>query len=143
MGRGDTNPQINAVMKEIVYLNGRYTGRGEAKISPEDRGFNFADGVYEVIKFYAGRPFRYKDHIDRLKYSLSAVRIEYDKLDEFAEICRELLYRNHLATTDAGAYIQITRGEHARVHHFPENLQPTVYVFVFPFPSFMKSLKTG
>jgi len=57
-------------MSEVVYLNGSLIAKDEAAISPEDRGFNFADGVYEVVKYYHGRPFRYNDHISRLKRSL-------------------------------------------------------------------------
>ena len=52
-------------MAEIVYLNGNFVLKNEAFVSPEDRGFNFADGIYEVIKYYGGKPFRYADHMDR------------------------------------------------------------------------------
>ena len=54
-------------MAEIVYLNGNFVPKNEAFVSPEDRGFNFADGIYEVIKYYGGKPFRYADHMDRLR----------------------------------------------------------------------------
>jgi D-alanine transaminase len=48
-------------MNETVYLNGAFLIREEAKISPDDRGFHFADGVYEVVKYYRGQPFRMED----------------------------------------------------------------------------------
>lgn len=64
-------------MSEIVYLNGEFITKENAKISPSDRGFIFADGVYEVAKYYNGKPFRYEDHIQRLKRSLSELEIDF------------------------------------------------------------------
>ena len=58
-------------MSEIVYLNGEFIKKEEAKISPNDRGFIFADGVYEVAKYYNGKAFRYADHLKRLERSLA------------------------------------------------------------------------
>jgi D-alanine transaminase len=53
----------------IVYLNGRFISKDESFISTDDRGFYFADGVYEVIKYYKGIPFCFEDHMIRLKNS--------------------------------------------------------------------------
>ena len=60
----------------ICYVNGAFLPIGEARISPFDRGFLFADGVYEVVPVYAGRPFRFEDHYGRLAHSLSALALE-------------------------------------------------------------------
>lgn len=130
-------------MSDIVYLNGNFLPLQEAKISPDDRGFNFADGVYEVIKYYKGRPFRMDDHLDRLVRSLGEVRISYPDTGVFPGILQELLELNGLRGSDAGVYIQITRGAHRRVHHFPETIQPTVYLSAFPFGSFTEWLENG
>ena len=130
-------------MSEIVYLNGEFISKEEAKISPNDRGFIFADGVYEVAKYYNGRAFRYEDHLKRLERSLAEIEIVYSELDRLENIFSELITRNHLQNKHAGVYLQITRGEHKRVHHFPENIQPTVYAFAYYMPSFTENLENG
>jgi D-alanine transaminase len=130
-------------MPEIVYLNGKFVPKNEALISPEDRGFNFADGIYEVIKFYGGKPFRYADHLDRLKRSLREVSIRFDDCDQLEVMLQELLNRNGLADLEAGVYLQITRGNQTRIHRFPDQIVPTVYATVFPFASKGDQLKNG
>lgn len=130
-------------MNEIVYLNGEFLPRESAFITPDDRGFNFADGVYEVVKYYRGKPFRMYDHLERLSYSLNEVGITYSEIQRLETVLSELLRRNGLNDSDSGVYLQISRGAHKRVHHFPRPLTPTVYAFAFPFPSFSDSLKYG
>jgi len=130
-------------MTGTVYLNGHYIRRDEARISPDDRGFIFADGIYEVIKYYNGKPFRYADHLERLKRSLSEISIQYNKLDELEEIFLNLLYKNDLNSVQAGVYLQITRGAYQRVHHLPKDAEPTVYAFVFELPSAKEKLENG
>lgn len=130
-------------MNEIVYLNGKFKPKNEALISPDDRGFNFADGIYEVIKYYGGKPFRYADHMERLKRSLHEIRINPEDLDQFEAIFQSLLEQNGLANEEAGVYLQITRGSHTRIHQFPENTKPTVYATAFPFASKRDQLENG
>lgn len=130
-------------MNETVYLNGKFFSKSEAFISPEDRGFNFADGIYEVIKYYGGKPFRYADHLERLKRSLKEVQIEYKDADQLESVFQELLDKNGLAAQEAGIYLQITRGSQTRIHRFPDNIQPTVYATVFPFASQWNQLENG
>jgi D-alanine transaminase len=130
-------------MSEIIYLNHEFIPKKNATISPEDRGFNFADGIYEVIKYYSGKPFRFTDHLDRLKRSLREVYIEFNDCDQLESIFQELLERNELANEEAGVYLQITRGSQTRIHRFPENIQPTVYATVFPFASKWDQLNNG
>jgi len=130
-------------MNEIVYLNGRLVPKNEAFISPDDRGFNFADGIYEVIKYYSGVAFRYADHIERLKRSLHEISLDFDDCDQFGAVFRELLERNNLAGQDAGIYLQISRGSSPRMHRFPDQSVPTVYACAFPFASNTEQLKNG
>src|SRR5512133_2258982 len=111
-------------MTDIIYLNGKFIAKQEAAISPEDRGFNFADGIYEVIKYYGGKPFRYADHLERLKRSLREVQIGFDGCDQLESVFQELLDRNGLSGQEAGVYLQISRGSHTRIHRFPENIAP-------------------
>lgn len=130
-------------MNEIIYLNGKFFPKSEAFISPEDRGFNFADGIYEVIKYYGGKPYRYADHLERLKRSLKEVQIEHWDADQLDSIFQELLEKNGLANQEAGIYLQITRGSHTRIHRFPNAIKPTVYATVFPFASKPDQLRNG
>ena len=64
-------------MPELAYVNGAYMPLAEATISVEDRGFQFADGVYEVIATYGGMPYAVSEHMQRLQQSLEALQISY------------------------------------------------------------------
>ena len=130
-------------MSETVFLNGQFILSTEAKISPNDRGFIFADGVYEVIKYYNGKPFRYNDHVERLKRSLFELNIEYQDIKKLQSIFSELLEINKLSDLHAGVYVQITRGVHKRIHHFPDNILSTIYAYTFELPSQTEKLQKG
>lgn len=130
-------------MSEIVYVNGEYFPRENAKISPDDRGFIFADGIYEVIKYYNGKPFCYEDHLSRLEQSLKEIYLDYSSTEDLKDIFSELLLRNELNGKHAGVYLQITRGVNGRVHHFPKEIKPTIYAFAFELPSATEKLQKG
>ncbi len=130
-------------MSETIHLNGRLIAKSEASISPEDRGFNFADGIYEVIKYYGGKPFRYADHMERLKRSLREIRIDFNGFNQLETVFQSLLEQNGLTNLEAGIYLQITRGSRTRIHHFPENMNPTIYATAFPFATKWDQLENG
>ncbi len=130
-------------MNEIVYLNGKFVPKEAATISPTDRGFVFADGVYEVTKYYNGKPFRYTDHIARLKRSLAELSIDFKEFDGLKTVFHKLLSENRLEHIHAGVYVQISRGEHQRIHSFPDKIKPTIYANVFELPSFTNNLRNG
>jgi len=130
-------------MSEIVYLNGNWVERDQAALSPDDRGFIFADGVYEVTKFYRGKAFRFADHLARLRRSLKEIDIQFDQIDELESISAELLKRNNLDNSEAGVYWQITRGAHSRVHYFPAGVKPGFYAFASPLASATEKLQKG
>jgi len=113
----------------VCYLNGGYLPLGEARVSPLDRGFLFADAVYEVIPVYGGRPFRLREHLDRLTRSLAGIRMAPPLSHaEWAEVCRELVMRN--GGGDQYLYLQVTRGaEYGRNHAWPENMKPTLFAY--------------
>ncbi len=113
----------------ICYLNGEYLALADARISPLDRAFLFADAVYEVIPVYGTRPFRLREHLDRLNRSLSAIRMAAPKSHvQWGEICRELAKRN--GGGDQYLYLQVTRGaELGRNHAWPQGLEPTIFGF--------------
>jgi D-alanine transaminase len=113
----------------IVYLNGRLLPREEAKISPEDRGFQFADAIYEVVRYGAGRPYRLAEHLARMRDGLTALSIAAEP-SFFPEVAGRLLEENGLGGEDALVYAQISRGVAPRYHAFPpEGTPPTVFAF--------------
>ena len=117
-----------------VYFNGTFLPKSEVRISPDDRGFLFADGVYEVIASYGGRLFEADAHLTRLHRSLRQLRIDEGALPGLDAVCTELLHRNGLDSDDAKVYIQITRGVAPRSHAFPKaSTAPTVYAYCSPF----------
>jgi D-alanine transaminase len=100
----------------IVYLNGEYLPKEEAKISPDDRGFLLGDGLYEVTPFYEGVPFGLDGHIARLLRGLCFMRITFD-VSMLEEMHRTLIAKNGLDTADRSmVYLQITRGAAPRTH---------------------------
>lgn len=110
-----------------VYLNGAYLPKEKALISPDDRGFVLADGVYEVTRCYNGHLFAWDRHLERLERSLKELQITNPNID-FETISHELLKQNNMTTGDATIYLQITRGVAPRTHAFPKgNVTPTVY----------------
>lgn len=112
----------------IVYYNGHYLPEEEVHISPDDRGFMLADGVYEVVRSYRGTLFRLSQHMVRLRRSLAALRIGPVDIDGFAEVFRELLARNGMERAEALVYLQITRGAYKRTHAFPPaGVPPTIF----------------
>lgn len=111
-----------------VYFNGAYVEKDAVRISPEDRGFLFADGIYEVIRSYDGKLFRLADHIARMERGLSAIQICDVDTAAIAKAAGELIKRNDLTKGSATIYVQITRGAAPRTHFFPDPpAVPTVY----------------
>ncbi|TVP56262.1 MAG: D-amino acid aminotransferase [Gemmatimonadales bacterium] len=117
-----------------VYLNGAFIPRSEAMIPVEDRGFLFADGLYEVTPFYGGRPLRMDGHLRRLTRGLGALRIDFD-VEPLPAIHQELLERCGLQDhTMSMVYLQITRGVAPRSHAFPDPpARPTVFAYAKAF----------
>ena len=120
------------ILSRIVYLNGAFLPLTEAKVSVLDRGFTFADGVYEVIPVFAGHIFRLDEHLERLANSMSALHMQsnYNR-DELKDILRELLRRNP-ADSDQQLYLQITRGVSERDHLYDACITPTFFAMCKP-----------
>jgi D-alanine transaminase len=117
------------------YLNGEFSTLRDAKVSVLDRGFIFGDGVYEVVPAYAGRPFRFDEHMTRLDRSLAELRIANPMSHaQWRELVLQLIAAYAKAMdkrpqeTDQMVYIQITRGVAMRDHIMPPGLTPTVFV---------------
>ncbi|RUO47784.1 D-amino acid aminotransferase [Pseudidiomarina aquimaris] len=120
-------------MPESVYLNGEWLAPEAAKVSVFDRGFLFADGIYEVVPVYHGHPFLLEDHLARLERSLAALEIANPGQAFWLDLIQQLLTRNH--SQDALVYIQVTRGAEAKRSHLPQGpLQPTIFASVSAMP---------
>jgi D-alanine transaminase len=113
----------------VCYLNGEYMPLEGARVSPLDRAFLFGDAVYEVVPVYGARPFRLREHLDRLTRSLAGIRMEPPLTHaEWGKICGELVSRN--GGGDQYLYMQITRGaEFGRNHAWPAGLKPTIFAY--------------
>jgi D-alanine transaminase len=113
-----------------VYLNGEFLPRSEARVSVDDRGFLFADSVYEVSAAYRGEFFRMDRHLARLARSLRELRIDFDAT-ALVPVHQRLLVENGLGDeTVSYVYAQVTRGVAPRSHAFPtEPVPPTVYAY--------------
>ena len=117
----------------IVYLNGRWLPRDQATVSVEDRGFMFSDGIYEVVRYYFGRPLAMELHIGRMRAGLRELRIELPPELDMAAISNELVRRNNMP--EAAVYWQITRGVAKRAFTFPPTgTPPTVFAIAYPAP---------
>jgi D-alanine transaminase len=126
-----------------VYLNHRFLPRAEAHISPDDRGFLFGDGVYEVVRFYRGRLFEAAAHWERFDRSLSELRIPRPAALDYEQVCIELIVRNLMGDKDGCIYLQITRGAAPRNHSYAEGMEPTVYGYVSEMPRNEERLRQG
>ena len=114
----------------ISYINGTFLPKDKIRISPDDRGFIFGDGIYEVMKWYGSFFFDPESHLARLKRSLREVRINWPEADTFPSFARELIKINRLEERQALIYLQVTRGAAPRNHSFPDpEVQPTAYAF--------------
>ncbi len=112
-------------MPNIAYLNGEFLPLEEARVSIEDRGFQFGDGVYEVIRVYGGSPFRLNEHLSRLAQSSQAISIPLPlELKKWEALIQEGLQRS--GYFECKVYIQITRGVAPRDHLFPDTSHPTI-----------------
>jgi len=105
-------------LSRIAYVNGRYVPHRAAQVHVEDRGYQFADGVYEVCEIRAGQLVDERRHMDRLERSLSELRIALPmRRNALSLVFRETVARNRVR--DGILYLQVTRGVARRDHAFP------------------------
>jgi D-alanine transaminase len=129
---------------ETAYFNGKLLPKDEIKISPDDRGFLFADGIYEVVRWYGGFFYDMNSHMTRLKRSLRELRINWSDADYFPAIADDLIKTNKLENQQAMVYLQVTRGVARRSHNFPTpEVLPTAYSNAWGFLPDSKLKETG
>ena len=113
-------------MPEIAYVNGRFCPLAEAVVSVEDRGYQFADGVYEVVATYGGCPYALEPHFARLQGNLAALHLPLD-IREYGLKTKLMEGIERSGFGETLAYIQVTRGVAPRRHEFPAvSVSPTV-----------------
>lgn len=115
-------------MPKIAYINSKYIKFKEAKIHIEDRGLQFADSIYEVVAIYKKNLIDFDFHIQRLKYSLNELLINYKvEKNKLKNIFNKLIILNKI--NSGIIYLQITRGVQAREHVYNNNLKPNVIIY--------------
>ncbi|GAV19815.1 D-alanine transaminase [Mariprofundus micogutta] len=120
-------------MQLTAWVNGRFLPLEQATVHIEDRGFQFADGVYEVIACFGGRFLDLKPHLERLERSCSAIDITLPRtLDELSELVEQAYQHNPFE--HAMVYIQVTRGVAPRSHLAQQNMVPSLIITVRDLP---------
>jgi len=128
-------------MTRTVYVNGEYLPEGEATVSIFDRGFLFADGVYEVTSVLGGKLLDFDGHAVRLQRSLDELEMKNPiTKEDLLEVHRELVRTNEI---DEGlVYLQITRGAADRDFAYPaDDVEPTIVLFTQAKPGLANSPK--
>jgi D-alanine transaminase len=126
-------------MSRIAYVNGRYVAQRAASVNVEDRGYQFADGIYEVVYVHGGRLIDAELHLDRMQRSLNEIRVAAPMgRAALGEVLHEVMRRNRL---DRGLlYVQVTRGVARREHAFPAaTIRPALVVTARRTPPFPAS----
>lgn len=123
-------------MSRIAYVNGRYVPQRDASVNVEDRGYQFADGIYEVVHLYRGRFIDSDRHLTRLERSLGEVRIAMPmSRAALLHVLTEVARRNRVQ--DGLLYMQVTRGVARRDHAFPAHaVAPAIVVTVRRIPPY-------
>lgn len=119
-------------MSEWIWINGEIIPMAEARIGVEDRGYQFADGVYEVIKLYRGKAFTLDPHLQRLERSAAGIDLAMplDRKQMAAEIMKLV---GRTGVRDGAVYLQLTRGVASpRNHIFPATIKPTLLFYMLP-----------
>src|SRR4051812_36774917 len=116
-------------MPDIGFLNGEFMPLSQVKVSIEDRGFQFGDGVYEVIRTYSGVPFQLDAHLARLERSAHAIHLNMPAQSKKWE---EWVYEGvkRAGYPECKVYVQVTRGVASRDHLFPNRTTPTIVMSV-------------
>ena len=116
-------------MPEIAYVNGAFLPLERAMVHVEDRGFQFADAVYEALRTYGGRPFAVREHLARLEHSLAAIELKHAFMPAQLEtLIHEAVRRAQFP--EALIYLQISRGQAKRHRGIPADYTPTLVITV-------------
>ena len=128
-------------MSRIAYVNGQYVPQRQASVNVEDRGYQFGDGIYEVVHIHQGRFIDEDRHLARLERSLREIRIPMPmSMVALRSVLREVVRRNRIA--EGLVYMQVTRGVAPRDHAFPKKpVPPAVVMTVKRIPPYPASIE--
>ncbi|MED1643100.1 D-amino-acid transaminase [Brevibacillus agri] len=129
----------------MLYVDGKWVEEGQAAVQPEDRGYNFGDGIYEVVRIYKGRLYQWDAHLTRLFRSAREIKLALPwSAEELTQLAKELLLKNNITEQDdATLYLQISRGAAPRIHDIPSGIKPVIMAFVRPKARPVEDLKKG
>lgn len=127
----------------IYFNNGVYADKETMKVSIDDRGYYFGDGVYEVVKVYDGKLYTAQEHFTRFLQSAKKIRLDLPyTIEEFTEIAKKLATDNGIV--EGHVYIQATRGAAPRMHNFPgEDVEPMITAYAIQNPRPLSKIKEG
>ncbi|MCE0449091.1 D-amino-acid transaminase [Brevibacillus sp. AF8] len=116
----------------MLYVDGKWVEEGQVAVHPEDRGYNFGDGIYEVVRIYKGRMYQWDGHLTRLFRSAKEIKMELPwNAEELTDLANQLIAKNNITENDdASLYLQVSRGTAPRVHDIPSGIQPVIMGFV-------------
>ena len=126
----------------MILLNDDFIKREKTSINLEDRGFQFGDGVYEVIRYYDKKTFKMEEHLKRLQRSAKNIRLQLPySIEKIKNNLEKLMKESDIKS--GNIYMQITRGVAARIHPFPKKAQPTLVAYVTPFKRPLDNMENG
>ncbi|MEW9672787.1 D-amino-acid transaminase [Ammoniphilus sp. 3BR4] len=126
----------------MILYNDRLVDREEVRIDIEDRGYQFGDGVYEVVSIYGGQIFRLQEHLDRFEYSANQIGITLPvSLENLKENLHKLMEVHELK--NGQIYFQVTRGYAPRNHPFPDPAHPVLTGYVTRKPRPVELMEKG
>ncbi|TKI55992.1 D-amino-acid transaminase [Brevibacillus antibioticus] len=116
----------------MLYVDGKWVEEGQVAVHPEDRGYNFGDGIYEVVRIYKGRMYQWDGHLTRLFRSANEIKMELPwSAEELTDLAHQLIAKNNITENDdASLYLQVSRGISPRVHDIPSDIKPVIMGFV-------------
>lgn len=120
-------------MTEYLWMNGQTLPLAEAKTGVEDRGYQFADGVYEVVRIYQRKPFTLTEHLERLERSCEGIRL-HNAFDRATLTTAIRSFIDEHGPNDGMVYLQVTRGVAPRNHINPPKVTPVVLFYTRPLP---------
>ncbi|GGC73419.1 D-alanine aminotransferase [Thalassobacillus devorans] len=130
-------------IKPIILSGKEFVNHDELSYPFEERGLQFGDGVYEVIRVYSGSYYLLNEHVDRLFRSAAAIKIALPfSKNELRELLDQLLEKN-MVDMDAKVYLQVTRGSAARDHAFPADVAANFYAYAQELPRNLVAMKSG
>ncbi|WP_100011343.1 D-amino-acid transaminase [Lentibacillus sediminis] len=127
----------------IIMSQTKFMQRDSLSYPYEERGLQFGDGIYEVIRIYQGNYYLLEEHVDRLFRSLEAIKINLEtSKEEITRLLNQLLERNDMKK-DGKVYLQVSRGSAPRDHVFPEDVPPNLFAYVKELPRNLETIQNG